>query len=630
VEGALKRLEAAQVVRESEEGFNLLTIQEKNWDTTRHGLEPKPSDRNKIKREFLQEIFADPSIRGYRYQGRKVFPFSLTIDKEQVDSSGQIPLEILTADDREDLDATGEDARRASTERQDTLFWVFVMNEEVHRLIEELYRSREMISTYERIAAQGKLSSEETSCLADEKVSRDRIQRALRSRLSERIAEGAGFLRGVRKDGSSLGQSISGIFEKLRDDAIPALYPKFELGNRPVKGDEAEKFLTAANLNGLPLIFYEEPEGLNLVIRQSGKAAPNLSAGICREVLDYLRREHSYGNKVTGKALDAHFQGAGYAWDRDLLRVALSVLLRGGAIEVTHQGRKYRDHSDPACRQPFINNNAFKAASFAPREALDLRMLTDAARHFEEITGAEADIEEGAPAQAFQRLAADDREMLLPLVAKVRAARLPGAQGLAEFQETIEGILVMPTDDCVKTLAGEGKSYQDARSRAPRMNDVLTEENLRLLYSARRILEGEWPVIKERIPTEEMTKAVVGLTGALESEQFYEHLDVIRHTAESLHNSYLDLYDRFHRQRFDAYAKALDEIKGLPEWAQVAGWVNSAEDSVVRQERQRRFDAIPGCLSAKICEKPDLADDAHVCSHCRATIAQIESDTACS
>ena len=35
------------------------------------------------------------------------------------------------------------------------------------------------------------------------------------------------------------------------------------MGNRPVTGDEAEQFLTAANLNGLPPIFYEEPDGLN-------------------------------------------------------------------------------------------------------------------------------------------------------------------------------------------------------------------------------------------------------------------------------------------------------------------------------------------------------------------------------
>jgi hypothetical protein len=89
VETALKKLEEAQIVRESEEGFKLLTIQEKNWDTTRRGLDPKPAERNRIKREWLQEIFADPSLRGYRYQNRKAFPFSLAIDGEVAEIRGK-------------------------------------------------------------------------------------------------------------------------------------------------------------------------------------------------------------------------------------------------------------------------------------------------------------------------------------------------------------------------------------------------------------------------------------------------------------------------------------------------------------------------------------------------------------
>ena len=114
VEKALERLEAAQIVRESEEGFKLLTIQEKHWDTTRSELYPKAADSNQIKRALLQEIFADPALRGYRYQNRKAFPLSLTIDGAVVESTGQIPLEILIADDLEEFEATCEEARRGS------------------------------------------------------------------------------------------------------------------------------------------------------------------------------------------------------------------------------------------------------------------------------------------------------------------------------------------------------------------------------------------------------------------------------------------------------------------------------------------------------------------------------------
>ena len=105
------------------------------------------------------------------------------------------------------------------------------------------------------------------------------------------------------------------------------------------------------------------------------------------------------------------------------------------------------------------------------------------------------DIEESALAQAFQRLAAEDRELLLPLLEKMRAAQLPGIEFLEEFRDTLEGILDMPTDDCVKTLAGEGESYQEARSRMQRLHTALTSQNVQLLTSARRILESQGPIL---------------------------------------------------------------------------------------------------------------------------------------
>lgn len=628
VEAALKQLEAAQIVRESEEGFKLLTIQEKHWDTTRRGLDPKPADRHRIIRELVQEVFADPSMRSYRYQNRKAFPLALAVDGTVVEGSGQIPLNLMIAEDPDDVEAACEDGRRASTDKRYELFWVCALTDEVHRLIEDLYRSCEMVSLHERLAAQGKLTPAEAACLADEKVRRDRLQRALRTKLTERVTAGTGFFQGVRKDASVLGQTLAEIFAKLRDDAIPTLYPKFDMGNRPVTGDEAEKFLAAANLNGLPSIFYEEPDGLNLVIRQAGRAVPNLNADICREVLEFLRREHAYGNKVTGKSLDAHFQGIGYAWERDVLRIVLAVLLRGGAIEVTHQGRKYRHHNDPACHQPFINNNAFRAASFAPREALDLRMLTDAARQYEAITGSEVDIEEGALAQAFRRLAAEDRNMLLPLAEKMRAAQLPGTDYLAEFQETLEGILEMPTDDCVKTLAGEGNSYQKARARVQRLHDLLTPPHLQLLRTARRLLDGQYPILKAHEASEEIAQAEAELREALESERFYEHLDVVRRTAGLLNNRYQALYTQFHQQRLGAYTAAVEDIKGLPEWAQVANWVASVDEPLVREERQRRLEGVLSRLTGKLCDTPDLSEGSDVCRTCRATVAQMESEIA--
>jgi len=46
VQAAVKRLNTAQFIRNTEEGWKLQTAQEKNWETERRGhLEPKPRER---------------------------------------------------------------------------------------------------------------------------------------------------------------------------------------------------------------------------------------------------------------------------------------------------------------------------------------------------------------------------------------------------------------------------------------------------------------------------------------------------------------------------------------------------------------------------------------------------------
>ena len=290
VQAALDALEEKQVIKQSEEGYKPLTLQEKKWEDERRGLAPKPAERNRIKREILAEVFGDPNIRKYHYQNLKTIKTALIVEGEVVDSSGDVRLNILMADDKDELAERSKEARTVSNEKRNELFWVFPLSGEIHRLIEELYRSREMVSTYDRVASQQQLAPELRPTLSDEKVQKDRHQRALRSKLAEAVQGGSGFFRAVHMDGSSLGHSLPEIVHGLLDSAVPSLYPKIELGNRPIKGDEAEKFLTAANLSGLPPVFFDQEGGLGLVAKQAGKFVPNLGAEICREVLEYLNQ----------------------------------------------------------------------------------------------------------------------------------------------------------------------------------------------------------------------------------------------------------------------------------------------------------------------------------------------------
>lgn len=617
VDDALQALEKVQIIRDTEEGYKLLTVQEKNWDTQRNGLDPKPADRNRIVRELFREIFSDPKIRGYRYKNMKAFRAILWVDGELVESDGQVPLKLLVAQDKEDCASRCGEARDLSVNNVQEAYWVVDFTEEIHHYVQEVFRSREMVSTHERHAAHGKLTPEEAGCLAEEKLRRDRYQRELRAKLLDVLRAGAGFFRGVQRDGSALGQTFPEIFGNLFNWIIPDLYPKLEMGIRPLKGTEARDLLVAANLNGLLPVFYDGENGLNLVARQGGKSVPNLASEICREILAYLVREHKYGNKVTGKMLENQFQGLGYGWDREVIQLVLAVLLRGGAVEVTHQGRKYRNHNDPACREPFTSVPKFRSASFAPREPIDLRILADAARNYEDITGREVDIEEGAIAEAFKKLAHEDRELLLPLVASMRALKLPGLELIESHIQGVEGVLDMPADDCVRTLAGEGRSYKEVRLRAARLSEALSAENIELIERARQALNAMWPVLSEHEPTTELQEQAETLSGLLESEDFFQSLEMLKHTAAFVTEGYRALYERLHERRASLYEEALQYVKGLPEW-------------VLVDQDPRVSDMEKSNLLAPIAQRArnelELPDGAVVCQRCKAAVAQMETD----
>jgi len=619
VRDALKTLEKAQFVRESDEGYKLLTVQEKTWETARQGLAPKPADRNRIRREAIAEIFTDPRLRNYRYENLRNFKVGLRVDGEPVGEEGQVPFNILLAVDQDDAAERSKEARAASNDKRNEIWWVTTFPEEVHRLVEEAYRSAEMVSIHERLQAQGKLPPEQAASLAEEKIRRDRIGRDLRGGILEALRGGHGFFRGVRQDGSAMGATLPEVLAALLEQAVPALYPKLKMGVRPLKGDEPEKVLTAANLAGLPPVFYEGENGLGLVVNQGGRLVPNPSAEVAREVLEYIKQEHAYGNKVTGKTLEAHFQGIGYGWDRDLLRLVLAVLLRAGAIEVTHQGRKYRTHADPAGREPFISNPAFRAASFAPREALSLKLLTDAVRHYEEMTGRDVEIEEGAIAQALQELAAKDRDSLRPLLATMQALDLPGQGWVAEYLETLEGILASPSDDCVRTLAGEGKTLKEARQRMTRLVEATSPENQVVIRDGRAALELHWPVLETRGPESGPQEKARELAEALQAEDFYDRLEGIRMAVTSIQHAYRTLYTRQHEERASTFNRVLDAIRGLPEWAAF-----SADPTVTPAERE----ALLAPLASRACGEAALQGGALTCAACHATVAQMESDLA--
>jgi hypothetical protein len=455
VQAAVNRLEDAKFIRNTEEGWKLQTAQEKTWTNERAGhLDPKPRERNEIVRQALQEIFNEPEFKTYRYQNYRSFRVGIRVEGAHIGDEGELPLALCVADDGDDLNKRLAQAREESrlAAHENDLYWLFCLTAEIDELVAQLYASRSMVEKYDQLRALNKISPEAATCLQDEKTTALGYQSRLRDKLTGAMERGAGMFRGVQKDAASLGKGLAEILKKLFGQAVPALYPKLEMGARALRGDEAEQILKVADLKALPGVFYAGDNGLALVAKEGAKNVINPTAPVVKEVLDYLKSEHSYGNKESrmGKALERRFGGIGYGWELDMVRLLLATLFRAGEIEVTHQGNRYANYQDPAARAPFTKTPAFRSSLFSPRQSVGLKTLTQAVQQLEDLTGEEVDVEEGAIAAAFKKVAAEELEKLYPLKALAEAHRLPVVAALSEYQQTLAiRVVCLALDDLV-------------------------------------------------------------------------------------------------------------------------------------------------------------------------------------
>lgn len=614
VERALEKLERAQFIRNTEEGWKLQTAQEKNWDTERQQyLRPKTRDRNDIVREILRDIF-ETDIKTYRYGNLRSFRIGITVDEARVGDEGQINLALATAEDPDTFSQKVDEIRAASRRNTGEIYWVHALTPEIDNLVAQLFASRQMVNRYDQMRAQNQISPEQTACLSDEKGEVLRYRNRLRDKALAALEAGTGIFQGVTTDGSALGRTLSEIIKTFLDNVVPALYPKLEMGSRPINGKEPEQLLAAANLNGLPHVFYGGERGLDLVIKQGAKHVVNPSAPIAREILDYLNNQHEYGEHATrtGKHLETQFGQPPYGWEADMLRLVLATLFRGGSIEVSHQGQRFDTYQDPHSREPFATR-AFRNAVFTPVKPIDLRTLTLAVEGYERLTGQTVDVERNAIAAAFKELAAQELQEIVPLETLAQAHQIPVQAQIQKYKNTWQSAQDGSADSCVHRLADEGTSLREMMDQMRAIQDVLKDEGVGAIQFARTVRNTMWPVLAERGYDGELAVCAEELAALLESETFYQSLRDISARAQSIAQEYDRLYGELHATRTERYMSAIDDIRNN------ADWENIPEE--MRGPLLAR-------LTSRACEDLSFTSNSPVCAHCHASIPQLESDLA--
>jgi hypothetical protein len=591
VEAVLKLLKDAQFVRETDEGWKLQTAQEKNWEQEKRSYgSVKRSERNEILRRVVKEIFEASKARQYNYKSLRQFSLSLNLDGQSI-QPGQVELDLISADQSEDFvrrrDETESDSRKDI--KKDRLFWLFPVPGPAETLIEDFFASQKMIERYTQLSGQQSITDLEKGLLASERGNIEQVEKRLVTQLRSGLEAGVCFFQGLKYEAGDLGSGVAAMTKALCDRAIPTLYPKVELGCRPLSGNEAEEFLKAANLNNLGPVFQPGDKGLNLVTKEGTRYLPNTKAEIAQEIISYLKKEQAYGNKVTGKQLADFFSGPGYGWDLEVVRLVLAVVFRAGAVEVTHQGRRYRNYQEPQSRVPFTQIPAFRSASFAPRESIDLKTLTTAVKNLEAMLGREVDVEETAIAGEFQKVAQAEKEQALPAHAEAKALGLEGIAGpLKDWLATLDTVLASQPDDCVRMLAGEGQTLKEARDEARRAREFLTPGNLDTVRNARSALAQQFPALRESGVQEGLEEKAADVRKTLDSPNLPKQISDLAKLTSEIDAAFRERFKELQQDRHLKYGAAIQAIIQSPDYA----CLSEAEREKILAPLQKRAIAV--------------------------------------
>lgn len=198
VKEALKKLNEAQFIRNTEEGWKLQTALEKNWETEKKSFDPRPRDRNDIVRDAIKNIFSDPLLRTYRHKTYRTFKIGVSLDGISIDE-GDIKLNLFKAEDLDELPHRIEEARDESRQKthENDIYWVFNLTPEIDQLVAQLFASKKMVEKYDQLRVQNKITSDEATCLQDEKNLVLTYEARLKDKIIESLERGTGMFRGV-------------------------------------------------------------------------------------------------------------------------------------------------------------------------------------------------------------------------------------------------------------------------------------------------------------------------------------------------------------------------------------------------------------------------------------------------
>ncbi len=420
VAAALGRLVTDDRLRESDDGYKLQSPEQKDWEQARRAIDLTQGPSVRLRRLLLKQALTGLSVA----RGR-TFKIDVTVDGESV-VSGDLPVHIDEADTarRDDLRAA---SREAANENRIT--WAYQLAPDTWDALVELHRSRTMI---ERRDIPNKIAAD-VELLGEEREREARHERTALQRLGRDLAAGQAIFRGRVDDVD--GGDLRATAQALVADRVEEIYPQLNQFTASIRRDNVLHVLRTMDLGTVHPSLRDG--GINLV-----RASPTgyelvTQTGPLAALVTQIRARAAYGQEPTGDYLERHFAAPPYGASVEVVQALCAAGLRGGLIEVIHQGQAIRNSTDARLDQVFGALPRFRAAGFRPPADTDVSLdkRVDLAEKLEHVG-------HRAPGHSTDALAAT-----------VRQAFLPGREATIRVASALSGLGITAPETVTRTRA---------------------------------------------------------------------------------------------------------------------------------------------------------------------------------
>jgi hypothetical protein len=560
VKEALRSLEDARIVRQSEDGYRIPSPAEDDWDRARNGISPKPNEVKRLHREVLTGFWKPQPT--FTLKDVKPFKAGLVIAGRE-EETGDLAIHIEFADEGPDFTRLTQELRARSQQEPTAIFWAVPLADAIDRETVELFRSREM----EQRKARDAKTKDQTALITEEGARGGRHLRELQRLLRTACLSGAAYFKGNDRSPDSKVTDIGKAAQAMLGQVLPEVFTRF--GDGAAKPNDVKRgldaLLTATDLQGLPAVF----SALALIRDEAGKTVFDTMAPALRDVLTEIEDSANYGSKETGRSLTEKFGRDPYGWDFDVVRLFVAVLLRAGVIQMTHKDNVIETTTSVAAKDALSNNNHFRVASFQPKKGVDFADVATAGGHFQstfgkavkELSAASVAAELRAELSAAQDGVQGARDLLV-------RHQLPGATVLNEVLAQMRVIERGTEEVAISEFNSSHQTLKEGIRRANELSAVLTESAVVELEHARHGLLTHWPFLECEPDLDiSIRDAAEELTDLLARETFYRELAEIDRCAKVLDVEYDRRFGEALAEKVAAYQEALAHLVDIPGWA---------------------------------------------------------------